>query len=125
TQLSLCFLFDGLLRPKRQLRRDWIDIEPIEANHFAGDISRYSEEDRQIAEHLLRSIVQPTTLSELLAYARVQRFTRTQCEVIVLLVMQHFDVESAEKPIVLVEKANTLLSDPEYYGDEVWIRPYA
>lgn len=124
SQLSLCFLFDGLLRPKRQQRRDWIDIEPIEANHFSGDISRYSEEDRQIAEHLLRSIVQPTTLSDLLAYARVQRFTRTQCEVIVLLVMQHFDIESTEKPIIIVEKANTLLADSEYYGDEVWVKPY-
>ncbi|MBQ9815848.1 MAG: hypothetical protein IJM59_00040 [Proteobacteria bacterium] len=123
-QLSLCFLFDGLLRPKRQLRRDWIDIEPIEPNHFSGDIMRYSEEDRTIAEHLLSSVVKQTTLSDLLAYARAQRFTRTQCEIIVLLVMQHFDIESAESPIVRVEKANTLLVDPDYYGDEVWISPF-
>lgn len=125
SQLSLCFLFDGLLRPKRQQRRDWIDIEPIEANHFAGDLARYSEEDRNIAEHLLGSIVNPTTLSDLLAYARAQRFTRAQCEIIILLIMQHFDIESTEKPIVRVEKANTLLVDPEYYGDEVWVAPFS
>ena len=123
-QVSLCFLFDGLLRPKRQQRRDWIDIEPIEAQQVAMDLSRYSEEDRAIVEHLLRSIVKPTTLSDLLAYARAQRFTRAQCDIIVLLVMQHYDVESTEKPMIHVEKANTLLIDPEYYGDEVWLSPY-
>lgn len=125
TQVSLCFLFDGLLRPRRQIRRTWIDIEPVDAEHFTGDILRYREEDRNIIEHLLASLIKPTTLSDLLAYARAQRFTRTQCEIIVLLVMQHFDIESTEKPIVLVEKANTLLVDPEFYGDEVWISPYA
>ncbi|MBQ9395462.1 MAG: hypothetical protein IJU23_08090 [Proteobacteria bacterium] len=124
TQVSLCFLFDGLLRPKRQLRREWIDIEPIEADHFSGDIARYSEGDRNIVEHLLRSIVHGTTLSDLLAYARVQRFTRVQCEIIILLIMQHFDVESTEKPIVRVEKTGALLTDTEYYGDEVWISPF-
>ena len=124
TQVSLCFLFDGLLRPKRQQRRDWIDIEPIEAQQVAMDLSRYSEEDRAIVEHLLRSIVKPTTLSDLLAYARAQRFTRAQCDIIILLVMQHYDVESTEKPMIHVEKANTLLIDPEYYGDEVWLSPF-
>ena len=117
-------MFDGLLRPKRQQRRDWIDIEPIEAQQVAMDLSRYSEEDRTIVEHLLRSIVKPTTLSDLLAYARAQRFTRAQCDIIVLLVMQHYDVESTEKPMIHVEKANTLLIDPEYYGDEVWLSPF-
>ena len=124
TQLSLCFLFDGLLRPKRAQRKDWIDIETLDPTHVSGDLMRYSEEDRKIAESLLKSVLQPTTLSDLLAYARSMRFTRTQCEVILLLVMQHFDKESTENPIVRVEKANTLLSDPEYYGDEVWISPF-
>lgn len=124
TQVSLCFLFDGLLRPKRQIRREWINIDPIEPDRVSGEALRFSEEDRNIVEHLLRSIVKPTTLTDLLAYARAQRFTRVQCEVVVLLIMQHFDVESTEKPIVRVEKAGTLLADPEYYGDEVWVSPF-
>ncbi len=124
SQLSLCFLYDGLLRPKRAQRRDWIDIEPIHADHFAGDLARHSDEDREIVEHLLKGLVRKTTLSDLLAYARERRFTSVQCEVIVLLVMQHFDIESTESPIVQVEKTGTLLNDPEYFGDEVWITPF-
>lgn len=123
-QISLCFLFDGLLRPKRAQRRDWIDIEPIEANHFSGDLSRHSQEDRDIAEHLLKSVIKKTKLSDLMAYARAQKFTSAQCEVIILLVMQHFDIESTDKPIISVEKAGGLLDDPEYFGDEAWISPY-
>ena len=125
TQVSLCFLFDGLLRPRRQSRRDWIDIDPVEADALSGDIRRYSATDREAIEHLLSSVVRPTTLSDLLAYARAQRFTRVQCEILVLLVMQHFDAESTEKPIVRVERAGTLLTDPVYYGDEVWVSPIA
>ena len=75
-------------------------------------------------EHLLKGLVRKTTLSDLLAYARERRFTSVQCEVIVLLVMQHFDIESTESPIVQVEKTGTLLNDPEYFGDEVWITPF-
>lgn len=122
-QLSLLSLFDGLLRPKRALRRDWIEIEPLQADHFVGDISRHSQQDRDIVEHLLKSLLRKTTLSELLRYARSRHFTSAQCEVIVLLVMQHFDLESTEKPIVTVQKADFLLADEEYYGDDVWIAP--
>lgn len=122
-QVSLCFLFDGLLRPKRALRRDWIDIEPFEPDHLAGDIALYSENDRKIAEHLLQSVVHKTSLTDLLAYARTQKFTHAQCAVIVLLVMQHFDIESTEKPIVRVEKSGQLLVDTEFYGDDVWLEP--
>ena len=123
TQLSLPSLFDGLLRPRRAPKRDWIDIEMLDASHYAGELAKYSEEDRNVSEHLLRSIVERTTLSDLLAYARARRFTSTQCEIIILLVMQHFDIESTETPIVRVEKANTLVVDAEYFGDEVWITP--
>lgn len=122
-QLSLVSLFDGLLRPRRAPKRDWIDIEMLDATHYAGEIAKYSEEDRTIAEHLLRSLVEKTTLSDLLAYARARRFTSVQCEIILLLVMQHFDTESTETPIIKVEKAGTLLIDSEYYGDEVWLMP--
>ncbi len=124
-QLSLPSLFDGLLRPRRAPKRDWIDIETLDASHCSGELAKYSEEDRDIAEHLLRSIVQRTALSDLLAYARARRFTSAQCEIILLLVMQHFDIESTDNPIIRVEKADTLLFDAEYFGDEVWITPAA
>ena len=75
------------------------------------------------AEHLLQSVVHKTSLTDLLAYARTQKFTHAQCAVIVLLVMQHFDIESTEKPIVRVEKSGQLLVDTEFYGDDVWLEP--
>ena len=122
-QMSFYYLFDGLLRPKRQQRRDWIDIEMLDPNHDAGETPIYSREDLDIVEHLLKSIVHKTSLSDLLAYARAQLFTRAQCAAIVLRVMQHFDIESAENPVIRVEKAGTALVDTQFFGDEVWITP--
>lgn len=123
--LSLCFLFDGLLKPKRQQRRDWIEISAIHPDHSVRDLLRHSDADRDIVDSLLRSIVEATLLSDLLAYARAHRFTSSQCDVIVLLIMQHFDVESTESPIVRVEKTGQLLNDTAFFGDEVKITPFS
>ena len=122
--LSLNNLFYGLLRPKRAQRKDWIDIDMIEPDRFDQDMARYSAIDREIVETFLQSIRKPTTLTSLLAYARKQHFSAPQCEIIVLLVMQHFDINSTETPIVSVEKTGGLLEDPVFFGDEVTIRPY-
>lgn len=124
TMLSLNQLFYGLLRPKRAQRKDWIDIDTVEPDQFDQDMSRYSAIDREIAESFLQGIRQPTTLTALLAYARQQHFSAAQCEVIVLLVMQHFDMNSTETPLVRVEKTGGLLEDPVFFGDEVILQPY-
>jgi len=121
--LSLCFLFDGLLSPRRQIRHDWIHIDAVSPDHFVRDLQQHSEIDRDIAELLMQSLVRPTTLSDLLAYARAKKFTTAQCEVIVLIVMQHFDPESIETPLIRVEKTGDWLDDPDYFGDEVMIHP--
>ncbi len=124
SMLSLNNLFYGLLRPRRAQRKDWIDIESFEADQFDQDIERYTQLDREIVEAFLQAIQQPITLTDLLAYARKQRFSSEQCEVIVLLVMQHFDINSTETPIVRVEKTGGILNDPVFYGDEVMISPF-
>ena len=124
SMLSLNNLFYGLLRPKRAQRKDWIDIDGIDPDEIDRDIERYTTYDREIAESYLQSLQGPTTLSALLARGRKQHFSQAQCEVIVLLVMQHFDINSTETPIVLVERTGELLNDEVFYGDEVKVSPY-
>jgi len=124
SMLSLNNLFFGLLRPKRAQRKDWIDIDDIEPDRLDSDLERYSSYDREIAESYLQSIQRPDTLSSILARARKQHFSASQCEVIVLLVMQHFDLNSTETPIVRVEKTGAILDDEIFYGDEVMVSPY-
>ncbi|MFA5625144.1 MAG: hypothetical protein WC966_08845 [Bradymonadales bacterium] len=122
---SLLFLHEGLLRPRTVARKDWFTVEPIQADHFAKDLLKHSPEDREIVENLLKSLQEESLLSELLAYARKQRYTQAQCEIIVLLVLQHFDEESTETPLIHVRHSQKALADPDYYGDDLYISPYS
>lgn len=121
---SFLSLYSALLRPRNLARKDWISVEPVQADHFARDLLKHSAEDREIVENLLKSVHEDTKLSQLLSYARKQRYTQAQCEIIVLLAMQHYDEESTETPLIRVRKCNELLIDPEYYGDDLYLSPF-
>ncbi len=121
---SLLFLFDGLLRPRRQPRTEWIHIEPIDPERSLRDVARYGDSERAAAELILRALAPRTALSDLLLDLRHANTAPSVIEVVVLLALQHFDIEGLEHPIVKAEiRARHGLQDADFFGDDLWLSP--
>ena len=124
--LSLFALVEGLLQPRRAPRRTWVPIEPVEPGAALVELQRYAPEVRAAAQRLMESVEEPTRLSRLLARAREEDYAQQVLEVMVLMALQFFDLESSDKPLVQVDRLlGVVLDDLDFHGDEMLISPIA
>src|SRR5690606_20347207 len=133
---SLCTLVEGLLRPRRQPRRDFVAVEPVDVGRIGDEIARYSIETRVAAIAALEAIDTSSRLSDVLASARRADLSADVLEVMVLMLLQNFDREAVREegsiPMFAIErlgpdpKAEGMswqLDDPDFFGDDLVITP--
>jgi hypothetical protein len=128
-------LVGWLLMPRRQEPKEAVPVEAVDAAVVADPPPRFAPPIRRQVAGWLAGVRAPTTLSELLAAARAGAPPEEALELLVLCALQRFAPDpAAARPAdaglpaglpagLIARRLEGPLQDPDFFGDEIELRP--